>query len=128
MQIVEKGTLRYYRNRIVNIHPSLLPRHGGEGMYGRYVHEAVINSDDDESGATVHVVTEKIDKGRILTQRIVRRYKIDTPKTLAKRVLEAEHKLYPETLIEIQKGKIDLDYDCTRWWEGEVRDTKFWER
>ncbi len=60
--------IQAYSNRILNIHPALLPKYGGKGMYGMHVHEAVINSDDIESGATIHTVTEEYDKGRILAQ------------------------------------------------------------
>jgi phosphoribosylglycinamide formyltransferase 1 len=97
-----------YSNKILNIHPSLLPKYGGEGMYGMRVHEKVIGSDDNESGATIHLVTEEYDQGRILAQYKVPRYELDTVSTLAERVLRIEHVLYSQTLIEIQKGIICL--------------------
>ncbi len=101
--------VKAYPNRILNIHPSLLPRYGGKGMYGLRVHEAVINSNDKESGATVHIVTEEYDAGRIIAQYKVPRYERDTPETLAERVLRVEHVLYPQVLMDIQKGIIILD-------------------
>ncbi|MGA9115327.1 MAG: phosphoribosylglycinamide formyltransferase [Bacteroidota bacterium] len=87
-----------YRGRILNIHPALLPRFGGEGMYGIRVHEAVLASGEKFSGATVHVVDESYDHGPVLLQRTVPVLPQDTPETLASRVLEAEHLLYPEAI------------------------------
>ena len=98
-----------YHDRVLNIHPSLLPRHGGKGMYGLRVHEAVIRSRDKESGATVHLVNEEYDQGRILAQYKVPVYERDTPQTLAERVLGIEHVLYSQTLRNIQQGIITLD-------------------
>jgi phosphoribosylglycinamide formyltransferase-1 len=108
MKKVRKKIIEAYPNLILNIHPSLLPKYGGEGMHGRRVHEAVINSDDMESGATVHIVTEEYDKGRTLSQYKVPRYERDTAETLAERVLRIEHVLYPQTLRDIQRGLISL--------------------
>jgi len=101
--------LEAYRNKILNIHPALLPKYGGEGMYGMKVHEAVIASGDTESGATIHLVTEEYDAGEILARYTVPRFANDTPETLARRVLSIEHVLYPQTLIDIQEGIISLD-------------------
>ena len=83
-----------YQNRILNIHPALLPAFGGKGMYGANVHEAVIGSGARFSGASVHLVTEQYDEGRILAQDIVPVYPADTKDELAERVLQVEHKLY----------------------------------
>ena len=110
MKKIGKGILKKYPNRILNIHPALnLLKYGGEGMYGKRVHESVIASDDQESGATIHLVNEEYDRGRILLQRRVLRNEGDTAETLAKRVLEAEHILYTQVLRDIQRGLIDLD-------------------
>ncbi|MCX6749108.1 MAG: phosphoribosylglycinamide formyltransferase [Candidatus Pacearchaeota archaeon] len=98
-----------YSNRILNIHPALLPKYGGKGMYGMRVHKEVINSEDLESGATIHIVTTEYDAGRILAQYKVPRYGRDTAETLAERVLRIEHVLYPQTLRDIQRGIINLD-------------------
>ena len=98
-----------YKNRILNIHRALLPRHGGEGMYGRAVHEAVINSPDTETGATIHLVNSFYDSGRIIAQYKVPRYKTDTPETLESRVLKLECMMYPQVLRDIQQGLINLD-------------------
>lgn len=109
MKRIEEKTLKAYSNRILNIHPALLPKYGGKDMYGMKVHAAVINSDDKESGATVHIVTAEYDAGKILAQYKVPRYELDTPETLADRVLTIEHVLYPQVLRDIQKGILSLD-------------------
>ena len=98
MKKIPPGIIAAYRGRILNIHPALLPRFGGQGMYGIRVHEAVLASGERESGATVHLVDEEYDRGAILLQRRVPVLPGDTPETLAARVLEAEHQVYPEAL------------------------------
>lgn len=100
--------IQQFKNRILNIHPALLPKFGGEGMYGHNVHEAVLKSGEKVSGCTVHFVDEEYDHGEILLQRTVPVLKDDTPETLAKRILEQEHKLYPDAIklfIERTKKK-----------------------
>jgi phosphoribosylglycinamide formyltransferase-1 len=87
-----------FRGSIVNIHPALLPKFGGTGMYGMRVHEAVLEAGEQESGATVHYVDEEYDHGEIIMQQRVPVMAGDTPGTLAARVLAAEHELYPEAL------------------------------
>ncbi len=109
LQKVGPQIISAYSNRMINIHPALLPKYGGKGMYSLKVHEAVIKSEDTESGATVHLVTAEYDEGRILAQYKVPRYVRDTAETLAERVLGVEHVLYPQTLREIQRGIILLD-------------------
>jgi phosphoribosylglycinamide formyltransferase-1 len=101
MKLVPRSVVAAFRDRIVNIHPALLPRHGGEGMFGIHVHEAVITAGEKESGATVHYVDEEYDRGRIILQRKVPVLPADTPASLAARVLEIEHILYPEALRRI---------------------------
>jgi len=101
-------TLSHFRGRILNIHPALLPKFGGEGMYGIHVHEAVIAAGEKESGVTVHFVDEQYDTGAILAQTRVPVRPDDTPETLATRVLEQEHVLYAETLQRIVTGEIPL--------------------
>ena len=87
-----------WRGRIVNIHPALLPKHGGAGMYGHHVHAAVLAAGDAESGATVHLVDEVYDRGTILAQTRVPVVAGDTADTLAARVLSAEHSLLPSVV------------------------------
>ena len=90
--------VRRMPDRILNIHPSLLPKYGGKGFWGIHVHEAVIAAHEKESGPTVHLVSEEIDQGRILAQVKVPVLEGDTPEVLAARVLEQEHDLYWKTI------------------------------
>ena len=100
--------LAAYEGRILNIHPSLLPKFGGQGMYGMRVHEAVLAAGARASGATVHLVDEEYDHGRVLAQEKVPVKAEDTPETLQKRVLAAEHRLYTATLARIAAGEIPI--------------------
>jgi phosphoribosylglycinamide formyltransferase-1 len=102
-------TLARYRGRVLNIHPALLPKYGGRGMYGNHVHDAVLAAADKESGATVHIVDEEYDRGRILAQKKVPVLADDTSESLAARVLEVEHQLYAETLQRIATGDLRLE-------------------
>ena len=95
-------------NRIVNIHPSLLPKFGGQGMYGLRVHKAVLEAGEIETGATVHLIGSQYDEGPILQQATVPVYPGDTPEALQLRVLDQEHQLYPDTLAKIARGEIEL--------------------
>ena len=97
-----------FRGRVLNIHPALLPRHGGVGMFGERVHAAVLAAGDTESGATVHVVDEQYDEGPILAQARVPVLPDDDVSALARRVLVAEHRLYVETLQKVADGRIIL--------------------
>ena len=87
-----------YAGRIINIHPALLPAFGGEGMYGARVHEAVIASGAEETGVTVHLVDNEYDRGPIIAQWRVRVDKSDTAESLAARVLNVEHTVYPRVV------------------------------
>lgn len=116
LKLVSNPLLNAFPNLITNIHPALLtkldstghPLYGGKGMYGLHVHEAVIKSSDQKSGATVHLVNSEYDRGKILGEIIVPRLTEDTPETLAARVLQAEHILYSAVLKEISENKINL--------------------
>ena len=99
------SVIRAFENRIINIHPSLLPDFGGKGYYGQKVHEAVITAGKSESGCTVHLVTENYDEGPILAQSKVLVLPGDTPDSLASRVLTEEHKLLPKTIQTILKNR-----------------------
>ena len=94
MKLLPPLVVRRFHHRILNIHPALLPRHGGEGMYGLSVHKAVIESGDRETGVTIHYVNERYDEGAIIRQQKVPVLSGDTPENLAARVLEVEHDLY----------------------------------
>ena len=104
-------TLSRFRNRIVNIHPALLPDFGGKGMFGINVHRAVLASSVSETGATVHLVNEEYDRGPILLQRRVPVRKNDTPELLQKRVLQVEHAIYVAVLKKLLTGEIQLPHE-----------------
>lgn len=95
LRLVPTPVIKRYPNRIVNIHPAMLPQFGGKGMYGMNVHKAVIDSGAKVTGATVHFVNEHYDEGGVIAQWPVRVQSGDTPDQLAARVLNTEHVLYP---------------------------------
>ncbi len=101
MRKVPDAIVAAFPERMLNIHPALLPKFGGDGMYGIHVHTAVLEAGETETGATVHFVNEEYDKGAILLQRTVPVLPNDTPETLAARVLECEHALYPDALEKL---------------------------
>ena len=103
---VPRAVVARYRHRIANIHPALLPAFGGAGMYGHHVHDAVIASGAKVSGATVHLVDEEYDRGPILLQRVVTVTQEDTPETLAEKVLEIEHEIFPIALGAMAEGRV----------------------
>ena len=109
MKKIGSRVLNAYARRVVNIHPALLPKFGGQGMYGLHVHEAVLMAGEQVTGVTVHLVDGEYDRGPILAQVEVPVRPGDTPESLQARVLEQEHLLYTETLRSIAAGKIDLD-------------------
>ena len=104
MKKIPAKFITHFKNRIVNIHPALLPDFGGQGMYGIRVHKAVIEAGAKFSGATIHLVDEEYDRGPVIAQSKVPVLPGDTPEILAARILETEHKLYPATLQRIAKG------------------------
>ena len=103
LSIVSQPLLDVYEGRIINIHPSLIPRHCGKGMYGLHVHESVLASGDKVSGCTVHFVDSGTDTGKIIRQVTVPVKEGDTPETLQARVLVQEHKLLPQVVAELCK-------------------------
>ena len=108
MRKMPLAVLEKYDNRIFNIHPALLPKYGGKGMYGIHVHEAVIAAGEKESGVTIHRVNAQYDSGEIVRQATVPVMEGDTPDTLAARVLEREHAFLVEVISDIADGKIAL--------------------
>jgi formyltetrahydrofolate-dependent phosphoribosylglycinamide formyltransferase len=108
LQLVPADAVRRYSGRLVNIHPALLPAFGGPGMYGRRVHQAVLDSGATVSGATVHFVDEIYDHGRIVAQWPVPVLHGDDVAALAARVLRVEHALYPRVLDALAAGRITL--------------------
>jgi phosphoribosylglycinamide formyltransferase-1 len=109
MKKLGERTLSAYQGRVINIHPSLLPKYGGEGMYGSRVHEAVIAAGDRETGVTIHIVDSEYDHGAILAQCRLPVLETDTAATLAERVIVFEHSFLVETLKRIIEGEIKLD-------------------
>jgi phosphoribosylglycinamide formyltransferase-1 len=101
-------TLRSFRNRILNIHPALLPKHGGTGKYGIHVHESVLACGDAETGVSIHIVDAEYDQGRVIAQCRMPVLNCDTPATLQARVLAREHEFLIETLNMIVNGSIRL--------------------
>jgi formyltetrahydrofolate-dependent phosphoribosylglycinamide formyltransferase len=98
-----------YNNRIINIHPALLPSFGGSGMYGLNVHRAVFESSAKVSGPTVHFVDNTYDTGKIIAQRCVDISDVHSPEEIAQRVLSEEHKLLPYVIEKFARGKIKLE-------------------
>ena len=103
LRLVPSAILKRYPKRVVNIHPALLPKFGGKGMYGINVHRAVLEAREKVSGATVHYVEDKYDEGEVIAQRNVPVLPDDTPETLAARVLELEHQLFPDALETVAR-------------------------
>ncbi len=97
--LIPQYFINLYPEKILNIHPALLPEFGGKGMYGMHVHRAVINSAAGKSGITIHVVDEAYDRGQIIFQRSLKVLPGETPENLAKRIQKLEHRYYP-TVVE----------------------------
>ncbi|HCW04745.1 MAG TPA: phosphoribosylglycinamide formyltransferase [Clostridium sp.] len=108
LSILKGKILEKFNNRIINIHPSLIPSFCGAGMYGIKVHENVIKSGVKVSGCTVHFVDKGTDTGPIILQKVVPVYFEDDPYTLQKRVLEQEHRALPEALDLLFQGKVSI--------------------
>ena len=98
MKMLPREIIAAYKDRIINIHPALLPKFGGQGMYGLNVHQAVIDAGEKYSGATVHFVDNAYDHGAILIQRRIEVRTDDTPDSLAARVLDVEHQILPQAV------------------------------
>lgn len=125
MKVLSEDFVSSFPYRIVNIHPSLLPSHGGKGMYGIKVHEAVMRSGDTETGCTVHFVIPEVDKGPVIAQKKIP-VENDTPLSLEAKVQREEHLLYPKALqmiadkrVRITEGKarVDLSGNWEREWD-----------
>jgi phosphoribosylglycinamide formyltransferase 1 len=100
--------LKFYKYKILNIHPALLPKFGGKGMFGKNVHEAVLASGEKETGITIHLVDDEYDSGKIINQCKIPVFENDNLETLSKRVLNQEHSFFVETINKIIKGDILL--------------------
>ncbi len=108
MKKIPCDIVKIYQNRIMNIHPSLLPDFGGPGFYGYKVHEAVIKSKNKLSGATIHFVNEDYDKGPIIFQKSIEVLDIDSSKSLSKKVLKIEHEIYSKIVMQYCKNRIKI--------------------
>lgn len=105
--LVPSALINQFPNRIINIHPSLLPNYGGKGMYGMHVHQSIIKNKETESGITIHLVNEEYDKGKILYQAKVDLSMDETPESLASKIHFLEHKFFPVAvenyILEVNK-------------------------
>jgi phosphoribosylglycinamide formyltransferase-1 len=110
MKKIGTETLASFKGRVLNIHPALLPKFGGKGMYGMRVHEAVIAAGETESGVSIHIVDGSYDQGPVIAQTRVPVEPGDTPRTLAERVLQREHTFFVETLQRIVDGTISIPF------------------
>lgn len=108
MKMIPPKIVREYKNRILNIHPALIPSFCGKGLYGLKVHEAVLDYGAKVTGVTVHLVDEQYDTGPVVLQKTVPVKDYDTPETLQKRVLKWEHKLYPEAIKLFETKKFNI--------------------
>lgn len=109
LAIVGDKLLAQYKNRIINIHPSLIPSFCGPGFYGMHVHEAVFKRGVKVSGATVHFVTGEVDGGPIILQRAVDISALETPEDIQARVLEIEHEILPEAVALYCEGRVSVE-------------------
>lgn len=107
-------SLPSYENRVINIHPALLPKYGGHGMYGNRVHEAVLRAADPESGATIHFVNDRYDEGAIIAQGRVDLKDIESADEIGHRVFELECELYPRVLDKLIRQELPL-HDGRIW-------------
>ena len=103
MWLVPPALVAAYPKRIINIHPALLPSYGGKGMYGHFVHEAVLKNGETQSGITIHFVNDRYDEGDIILQKSCEVKGDDTPDSLAERVHGLEHKHYPQVVVDLCK-------------------------
>lgn len=106
LKLIPENFVRSFKNKIINIHPALLPSFGGPGMYGMNVHRAVFDSSAQVSGASVHFVDETYDTGKIIAQRCVDISNVKSPEEIAEKVLNVEHQLLPFVIEKIALGKV----------------------
>ncbi len=111
LKLIPVDFIRRFENRIINIHPALLPSFGGKGMYGINVHNAVFKSSAKVSGATVHLVDPDYDHGKIIAQQCVDISDVKSPEEIAERVLDIEHKILPYIVGKFADGKVKIVED-----------------
>ena len=105
---VPVNILQTFNRKVINIHPALLPKYGGKGMYGKHVHEAVISNKETESGITIHYVDEIYDNGEIILQEKCSISENDTAETLAEKIHQLEYAYYPEVIANLLKTKMNV--------------------
>ena len=108
LKLIPSDVVKNFTNKIINIHPALLPAFGGDGMYGMNVHRAVFNSSAKVSGATVHFVNEIYDSGKIIAQKCVDISGTRSPEEIAEAVLKVEHKILPEVILAFTEKRIQI--------------------
>ncbi|QQX77706.1 MULTISPECIES: phosphoribosylglycinamide formyltransferase [Aequorivita] len=96
--------LKEFPNKVINIHPALLPKYGGKGMYGNFVHEAVVKKKDAETGITIHYVNENYDEGAIISQKKVTLSEKETPETVAEKIHKLEYEWFPRIIEEVLRN------------------------
>lgn len=111
LKLIPNELVEHFENRIINIHPALLPSFGGKGMYGLNVHRAVFNSSAKVSGATVHMVDKTYDTGKIIAQKCVDINYVKNPEEIADRVLKIEHQLLPEVIRAFAENRVKIESD-----------------
>ena len=111
LKLIPNDLIENFKNKIINIHPALLPSFGGKGMYGMNVHRAVFDSSSKVSGATVHLVDNTYDTGKIVAQRCVDISDVKTPEEIAERVLKIEHQLLPEVVKAFAEDRVKIQSD-----------------
>ena len=109
LKLIPNELVEHFENRIINIHPALLPAFGGKGMYGLNVHRAVYNSSAKVSGATVHMVDKTYDTGIIIAQKCVDINDVKNPEEIANRVLKIEHQLLPEVIKAFAENRVNIE-------------------
>ncbi|HEX6316364.1 MAG TPA: phosphoribosylglycinamide formyltransferase [Gemmatimonadaceae bacterium] len=120
LRLVPPDVVAHYRGRILNVHPALLPAFGGPGMYGNRVHEAVVASGASLTGPSVHFVDERYDEGPVIAQTPVPVLPHDSADVVARRVLDAEHQLYPRVIEAVAAGLVRLDSDNRIIYDGSI--------
>ncbi len=98
--------LKQFPNRVINIHPALLPKYGGKGMYGMRVHQAVVENCEKETGITIHYVNENYDEGAVIFQKSIAVFNNDTPETIAQKIHTLEHKHFPVVIENLLRSHI----------------------
>lgn len=111
LKLIPTELIEKFENRIINIHPALLPSFGGKGMYGINVHRAVFNSSVKVSGATIHMVDKAYDTGKIIAQKCVDISDVKNPDEIAERVLKIEHQLLPEVIKAFAENRVKIESD-----------------